>query len=179
MYGRVSLGHSNVVHYSGFYALWRYSYQHCWYHSTNYWFFSLVVLAELTLFLLHNFSYCIVSMICLKCGEAFFFIWVQFLQVMQFRERKFLKHVNYMCLHSLLVIFEASKPEWSHESNILFLLDSRYCSIYTDCSFYFLVVLSSKLRYILTGVFFLQAINDVFGFVWGGFWFEKPLVNTG
>ena len=56
MKGRVSLGHSNQVQYSGFNALWRYSYQHCWYLSINCLFSSLVVLAELTLFLLDNFS---------------------------------------------------------------------------------------------------------------------------
>ena len=56
MKGRVSLGHSNQVQYSGFNALWRYSYQHCWYLSINCLFSSLVVLEELTLFLLDNFS---------------------------------------------------------------------------------------------------------------------------
>ena len=56
MKGRVSLGHSNQVRYSGFDALWRYLYQHCWYLSINCLFSSLVVLAELTLFLLDNFS---------------------------------------------------------------------------------------------------------------------------
>ena len=155
--------------------MWRYSYQHCWYLSINCLFFSLVVLAGLTLFLLHNFSYCIFSMICLKGGEAFFLIWVQFLQVMQFRECSFLKHVNYLCLHSLLELFEASKPESSHESFILSLLGSWHCGIYTDCSFYFLVVLSSKLRYILTGFFFLRAVNYVFAFFLRGFGWRNLL----
>ena len=174
MNGRVSLGLSNHVHYSGFDALWRYSYQHCWYLSINCLFFSLVVLAELTLFHLHNLSYYIISMIRLKRGQAFFF---QILQVMQFREWcYFLKQANYLCLHSLLDLFEASKPEWSHDSLILSLLGSWHCGIYTDCSYYFLVVLSSKLRYILTGFFFLRAFIYVLLF-FEGFWLVKPLVN--
>ena len=141
----------------------------CWYRSINSLFSSLVVLAELTLFLLHNFSYFIFSKICLKKGKTFFFIWVQFLQVMQFRECSFLKHANYLCLHSILELFEASKPEWSHESFNLSLLGSRHFGIYTDCSFYFLVVLSSKLRYISTGFFFLQAVNYVYAIFLRGF----------
>ena len=78
----------------------------------------------------------------------------------------FLKQANYLCLHSLLDLFEASKPEWSHDSLVLSLLGSWHCGIYTDCSYYFLVVLSSKLRYILTGFFFLQAFIYVFAFFW-------------
>ena len=54
--GRVSLNQSNQGHYSGCDALWRYSYQHCSYLSINCLFSTLVILAELTPFLLDNFQ---------------------------------------------------------------------------------------------------------------------------
>ena len=177
MKGRVSLGHSNHVHYSGFDALWRYSYQHCWYLSINCLFSSLVVLAELTLFLLHNFSYFKFSKICLKRGKTFFLYGFNFCRLCSLENVRFWSMRTICVLHSILELFEASKPEWSHESFILSLLDSWHCGIYTDCSFYFLVVLSSKLRYILTGFFFLQAVKYVFAIFFEGFWLEKPRVN--
>ena len=112
---------------------------------------------------MHDFSYRKFSMICLK-GEAFFWFGFNFLQVLRFRECSFFKHANYLCLPSFSGVIWGFYAASSHECFIISILGSWHCGIYNDFSFYFLIVLCSKLRYILTGFFFLQAINYVFCF---------------